>query len=93
MSDHRMGEEGVKGSAGLGGLLGMRWGRVGVYLQLIPAGVGRAGDCIYINMPLKQLRLCTEQQRLVSHILMAAAAPRRLRTVTEGSSGCKRGAT
>lgn len=51
---------------------------MGVYLHLIPAGVGRAGDCIYINTPLKQLRSWTKQQRLASHILMAAAAPRRL---------------
>lgn len=28
---------------------------MGVYLHLIPAGVGRAGDCIYINTPLKAI--------------------------------------
>lgn len=54
---------------------------MGVYLHLIPAGVGRAGDCIYINTPLKQLRPRTKQQRLASHILMASAAPRRLGTL------------
>lgn len=53
---------------------------MGVYLHLLPAGVGRAGDCIYINTPLKQLRSWAKQQRLASHILMAAAAPRRLGT-------------
>lgn len=53
---------------------------MGVYLHLIPAGVGRAGDCICINTPLKQLRPWTKQQRLASRILMAPAAPRRLRT-------------
>lgn len=51
---------------------------MGVYLHLIPAGVGRAGDFIYINTPLKQLRSWTKQQRLARRILMAAAAPRRL---------------
>lgn len=51
---------------------------MGVYLHLIPAGVGRVGDCIYINTPLKQLRSGTKQQRLASHIVMAVAAPRRL---------------
>lgn len=53
---------------------------MGVYLHLIPAGVGRAGDCIYINTPLKQLRSWTKQQRLARHILMATAAPQRLGT-------------
>lgn len=53
---------------------------MGVYRHLIPAGVGRAGDCIYINIPLKQLRPRTKQQRLAGHHLMAAAAPRRLGT-------------
>lgn len=28
---------------------------MGVYLHLIPAGVGRAGDCIYVNTPLKAI--------------------------------------
>lgn len=56
------------------------WGWVGVYLHLIPAGVGRAGDCIYINTPLKQLRSRTKEQRLASCILMVSAAPRRLGT-------------
>lgn len=47
-------------------------------LHLVPAGVGRAGDCIYINIPLKQLGRRSKQQRLASPILMAAAAPWRL---------------
>lgn len=53
---------------------------MGVYLHLLPAGVGRAGDCIYINTPLKQLRSWTKQQRLAARILMASAAPGRLGT-------------
>ena len=57
---------------------------MGVYLFLLPAGVGREGDCIYINTPLKQLRPWTKQQRLVGHILMAAAAPLRLGMGGEG---------
>lgn len=67
MTDHR--EARIKGST-----------RAGVYLHLLPAGLGRAGDCIYINTPLKQLRRWTNQERRASHILMAAAAPRRLET-------------
>lgn len=59
----------------MGGLL---WAGAGVYLLFIPARVGRPGDCIYINIPLKQLRPWTKQQRLASPILMAAAAPHRL---------------
>lgn len=59
---------------------------MGVYLHLIPAGVGRAGDCIYINTPLKQLRSRTKEKRLASHNLMAAAAPRRLGTLEPDTS-------
>lgn len=43
-----------------GGIKGSGGARVGVYLHLIPAGVGRAGDCIYVNTPLTQSR--TKQQ-------------------------------
>lgn len=72
------GREALKAQKGWG--VAVTWGWVGVYLYLIPAGVGRAGDCIYINTPLKQLRSRTKQQRQARHILMATAAPRRLGT-------------
>lgn len=59
------------------GVLGGMGGRSICTLYLLEGGRGgggggvRAGDCIYINTPLKQLRPQSKQQRLAGHILMA----------------------